>query len=240
MTIFTLDIQGYRSFAGEFQVEATLPPSEFWMHKDDLSIDGAPRTCAPCPSVWPYLDDKVEVTRQWQYFIRGINPGMTLQYVAVKFGPALAFCNRDEEDIRADWLRERDLDRPNPDFDRVRTCSRSILSGTVSGSELVVSMLDGNREPPLKPGRTYPQRVEDIQVDDYLYVPWTHRHLFFAANRITKEGTLVPFPNGGLCPWMGDMRPYTWMPHVARREVRIPLLNLVRLPEEFVPNPYNP
>jgi hypothetical protein len=210
------------------------------MHKDDLAIFGAPRACSPCPSVFPYLDDKVVVTRQWQYFIRAINMGMTLQYVAAKFGPALAFCNRPVDDLRADWLQGKNTTRPDPDFDRVRTCSRSILTGTVIGQDLIATMMDGNRYPPMKPGRMYPARVEDINPDDYLYMPQTHRWLFFVANRITKDGQTVPFPNGAVYDWTGDGRPYTWMPHVARREVRIPLINLVRLPEGFIPGPYNP
>ena len=252
MTGFTLTVQGFKPATGVMQLP-TLPVMEFWMHKDDLAIEGAPRSCAPCPAVWPYLDDKVVVDRQWQYFIRAANMGMTLQYVAAKFGPALAFCNRPVDDLRADWLQGKNLTRPDPDFDRVRTCSRSILTGTVIGQELVVTMMDGNRYPPLKPacagrpGRVYPSRVEDINPDDYMYMPQTHRWLFFVANRITKDGQTAPFPNGAVYDWTGpayglgrDGRPYTWMPHVARREVRIPLINLVRLPEGFIPSPYNP
>jgi hypothetical protein len=224
-----------------FDLEPVLEPvmPQLWQHKDDIGIDGKPRDCSPCPAVYPMSDHKVFVTRQWQYFIRAINMGMTLQAVAAKFGAGLAFCNRNRTDVRRDWLQEKDLDRPDPDFDRVRTCSLSVMTGTAAGDYLTVRMLDGNGPPPLKPGKQYPMSVSQIRPDDYLYHPRTHRWLFFAANITNENGETVPFPNGAVYDWFGP-RPVTWMPHVSRFDVRYPLSHLRKLPAGTVlPSPYS-
>jgi hypothetical protein len=249
------------------------PPSPrvpLWRHKDDREIWGYVRSCAPCPAVWPMSDHKVPITKQWQFFIRAINWLMSLQHVAAKFGPKLALTNRKPDDIRRDWLRGLNLDRPDPDFDRVRTMSHAALTGTpgfsllesfrLVGSALLtrdlaalrrsfaafatanvlqVTMLDGWQDPPLKPGRTYPERVEDIRLDDYLCTPETHRHLFFGANIVNPDGRTSSFPNGAVYAWTGDSQPYTWMPHVARRPVPYRLANLDPLPAGApFPSPY--
>ena len=215
------------------------PP--LWQHLDDIGALGRIRDCAPCPAVYPMNDHKVFITRQWQYFIRAINMGMTLQAVAAKFGAGLAFTNRNRADIRRDWLQEKDLDRPDPDFDRVRTCALSVMTGTTAGNYLTVKMLSGNIPPPLKPGKQYPMAVSQINPDDYLYHPRTHRWLFFAANiinAINAGGTVVPFPNGAVYDWFG-VRPVTFMPHVSRFEVRYPLSKLERVPDGApIPSPY--
>ncbi len=275
MTHFTLKVRGYQQAEGEMELGALPPPSPsvlYWRHKDDLENWGKPRDCAPCPAVWPLSDHKVPVTKQWQFFIRAINAGRSLQYVAALFGPALAFCNRSTNDLRCDWLQKKNLDRPDPDFDRARTCSRSVLTGAPSFSlmeslrlvtvsllrrdfaalrhsfvsfaaanVLTLIMMDGWKDPPLKPGRAYPTRVEDIRLDDYLHSPETDRHLFFVANITNIQGQTVPFPNSAMYPWTGDGRPYTWMPHVSRRTIQYPLVNLISLPAGArPPSPYQP
>lgn len=212
-----------------------------WQHKDDIGLKGAPRKCAPCPAVFPMQDSRVAVTKQWQFFIRGTNYGMSVQHVAALLGPKKAFTNRNPKDRRADHLKGENLDRPDPEFDKVRTCSLSVMTGIVSGDELIVMMLDGSQPPPLKGGRSYPQQLEEINPDDYLYTPWTHRYLFFAANIIKRNGKTAPFAKGAVYEWTGDQRPYSWLPHVSRFEVRYPLSNLIELPAgSLIPSPYSP
>ena len=122
------------------------------------------------------------------------------------------------------------MDRPELEFDKVRTCALSVLSGVVSGDMLKVEMMDGNQPPPLKPGRSHPQRVEDINIDDYLFTPQTHRHLFFAANIIRRNGKIIPFPHGAVNEWANDGHFYSWLPHVSRFPVLYPLSKLMQLP----------
>ena len=210
-----------------------------WQHKDDRGALGGVRDCAPCPAVFTLHESRVTVTKEWQFFIRAINPQMSIQHVAALFGHKKAFTNRREKDLRRDYLQGEHLDRDELEFDKVRTCSLSVLSGEPQGDMLLVAMLDGNKPPPLKPGCPQPQRVEDIKLDDYLFTPQTHRHLFFAANIVRPNGKVSPFPHGEAHTFMNDGRPYTWMPHVSRFQVHYPLAKLMRLPPGSpIPIPY--
>lgn len=151
---------------------------------------------------------------------------------------------------RRDYLRKKDLTALEngapayPRFDKVRTCTRSVISGREEGGSLIVTVLDGNKPPPLKPGRTYPQTIGEIDPDDYLYLPETHRHLFFAANTVSStpgdSSKVYPFPRGATYSFMGDGWRYTWFPHVSRDlPVIYPLNRLRRLAEnEGIPSPY--
>ncbi len=213
-----------------------------WQHQDDRGALKKIRKCAPCPAVFTMHEHRVKITKQWQFFIRAINPGMSLQHVAALFGPTKAFTNRARNDSRASYLTGTKLSRPDPEFDKVRTCALSVLTGVESGEDLIVTMLDGSQEPPLKEGRSYPERVEEIHLDDYLFTPQTHRHLFFVANIIRRDGRTLPFPHGAVYDWTHDGKPYTWLPHVKRGhvEVRYPLSKLIQLPSGAeVPSPYN-
>ena len=217
-------------------------PVPLWQHRDDRGALKRVRKCAPCPAGFMMHEHRVQITRQWQFFIRAINPGMSLQHVAALFGPTKAFTNRARKDSRANHLMGTKLNRPDPEFDKVRTCALSVLTGIVSGEDLILTMLDGSQEPPLKVGRIYPETVEDINLDDYLFIPQTHRHFFFAANIIRRDGRTVPFPHGASYDWMNDDRTYTWLPHVKRAqfEVRYPLTRLTPLPPgASLPSPYN-
>jgi hypothetical protein len=212
-----------------------------WQHKDDIGVFGAARECAPCPAVFPMQDTRVTITKQWQFFVRAINYRMRLQHVTALFGPKKAFTNRDPNDLRADYLKGENLNRPDPDFDKVRTCSLSVMTGKVSGENLIVTMLNGSEPPPLKEGRSFPEQVKNINPDDYLFTPWTHRHLFFAANITKPNGKTVPFAHGAVYEWTGDGRPYSWMPHVSDFEVSYLLANLIQLPAgASIPSPYRP
>src|SRR3990172_5809896 len=104
-------------------------PTPLWQHKDDFGVHGGPRNCAPCPAVFPMQDSRVAITDQWQFFIRAINNGMSVQHVVALFGHKKAFTNRKPNDLRADHLQGENLNRPDPDFDKVRTCALSVMTG---------------------------------------------------------------------------------------------------------------
>src|SRR5690349_6658312 len=85
----------------------TRPP--LWMHLEDKAAQGYIRSCAPCPAVWVLRDDQhVYFGRQWQYFLVGINPNMTLENVMLLLDYRLAFANRtgltNPNDTRADFI----------------------------------------------------------------------------------------------------------------------------------------
>jgi hypothetical protein len=225
-------------------------PIPLWQHKDDPQLGAAApeRVRVPTPQVYTLHEKAMAITQQWQYFIRAINHHMDLKKVSAIFGSRRAFCNLKgfndpDRPPRADFLLRENLGRREPEFDKVRTCALSVMTGQEREGELFVTMLDGSKPPPLKEGRSYPERVEDINVDDYLFTPQTHRHFFFAANIINRRGETVPFPNGAVYDWTGDGRPYTWLPRVAPAGIRVryKLSKLTKLlPGSPIPSPYQP
>lgn len=113
---------------------------------------------------------------------------------------------------------------------------------TTANNVLNVWTFDSTRPPPLKPGRTYPTRVEDVHPDDYLYLPQTDPEKFVVANIVNKSGDVVQFPRGGLYAWTGDHTPYSFMPLISNHtygDVLYPLANLVPIgPDVPIPSPY--
>lgn len=222
------------------------PP--LWMHmEDDMVADGSIRSCAPCPAVWVLKDDQhVYFGRQWQYFLVAANYNMTLENVMLLLDYRLAFANRtgltNPNDPRADYITGRHLTKRPPQLDKVRTCSRSVLTGDVVGTNLRVRLFDARQAPPLKPGRVYPSRVEDVNPDDYLYLPQTHPWMFLTANIVNRSGECSQFPRGAVYAWTNDGAPRSFVPHIYNPtygEVLYPLENLRKLGEtEPIPHPY--
>lgn len=252
---------------GTFQVETFYPPtptgtSIYYMQKEDvdsgvfLNSDGKPtiRSCATtggCPAVFVMLTPKLKVNldKNWQFYLIAINMGMTLENISSILDTHWAFCN--DSGFRSGALRNyilnKDLNAVDetgkpayPRFDKDRTCSRSVVKGVELGSVLQVVTFDGNKPPPLKEGRSYPQRIEDINIDDYLYNPRDHRHMFFAANAVASKpgglSSVAPVPRGAIYDWTEDGLPYTWLPHVSRHVVYRPLSQLTKV--TTIPSPY--
>jgi hypothetical protein len=262
------------------------PP--LWFHLEDGPSGvwgGQLRPCAyaggcPAPFVLREPRLKVNLDRHWQFYMAAINDGMVPEDVARELHYRLMACNMtgldDPQRPRRDYLRGKNLTASeDPRFDKDRTCSRSVMTGTegysllialqaivtaatvqrsllatrsalvtvATNNVLIVTVLDGNQPPPLKPGKSYPQTVSQIDPDDYLYHPRTHRWLFFAANTVVSASgntsKVWPFPRGATYPWTGDGWKYTWFPHVSRETIRYPLSRLRKLgPTEPIPSPY--
>jgi hypothetical protein len=222
------------------------PP--LWMHLEDKAAQGYIRACAPCPAVWTLKDDPHALLgEQWQYYLRAINHNMTLENVYLLMDDHLAFANDTgfsslDNPGRADYFFRRDLSEKPPALNKVRTCSRNVLTGTVVGDKLRVTLFDSRQPPPLKAGRVYPSKVEDVKLDDYLYRPETHPWLFMTANIVNRAGEVVQFPRGAAYPWTGDTTIRSFLPHIANfeyGEVLYPLSRLRKLGEsEAVPSPY--
>ena len=125
-------------------------------------------------------------------------------------------------------------------FMAARTSFASLL--TNASNVLNVWTFDSQSPPPLKPGRTYPKRIEDVNPDDYLYMPETDPEKFLVANIVNKAGLVVQFPRGGLYAWTGDHTPYSFMPHISNHgygDVLYSLANLVLIaPDAPIPSPY--
>ena len=223
-----------------------------WRHKNDhelgvLAVQREFGNLNAVPEVYTLDDRGMALTKQWQFFIYAINYNMDIKKISAIFGTRRAFTNKKgfpskpHDPPRADWFLGENLGAPNPEFDKTRTCARSVMTGSVVGDKLRVKMLDGNLPPPLKVGRTYPERIEDVDKDDYLYTPWTHRFYFFAANTVDIRGETSAFPKGGkYAEWIGDDAMYTWLPHVSKFPILYPLSKLENVPAgEAIPSPYS-
>jgi hypothetical protein len=133
MPNFDLTIAGRKTFSGVLTLEDAKPSVQWYQFREDREIFGAVRGCAPCPAVMVMKDDQhAKMNQQWQYFIRAINYNMTLDNAYLLMDSALAFANRTgfrHGRIKADYFHNKDLDAPLPSLDKVRTTSRSILTG---------------------------------------------------------------------------------------------------------------
>ena len=212
--------------------ESVIPISNLYRHKDDMEVWGYTRGCVPCPAVWPLLpnsDHKVTFSEQWQYYVRAINWGMELQNVSGLFGPKKAFTNYDPNQVRRDWLERKNMSAPDPDQDRVRSCSRAPMLVNIRDGVPVVSTMNGTLPPPLKAGHSYPTHVRDVDPDAYLYHPRTHPGMFLVATITSEKGATRPFPSGAIYDWTGDGQTYVFWPYVANREIVYSLNNLVKI-----------
>lgn len=228
------------------QTAPVLP--QLWRHRTDLELDGKPRDCAfrlgGCPQVFTLYDHSMVITRQWQYYIRAINYGMDVRRVAMIFEYQRAFANGtgfgDASDPRRNYFTNEDLDGEELQVDKIRTCARSVLTGLESRDDLLVTMIDGNMPPKLKPGRIPPTDISRVDPDAYVEMPRTHPWLFYVANNIQADGDTVPFSDdGGVYEWTGDNRPRTFMPHVSKYTVWYSKSKLVKLRVgEGVSSPY--
>lgn len=125
---------------------------------------------------------------------------------------------------------------------RRRQSVRMVFATLTTNNVLDVLTFDSRLPPPLKPGRSYPGTVEQINPDDYLYMPESHPWFFVVANIVNEQGDVVPFPNGALYSWTGDNMPYSFLPLVSNHGYGSMLYPLARLrklaPDEPVPSPY--
>jgi hypothetical protein len=118
---------------GTYQLER-FDLVQWYQQREDREVFGSIRACAPCPAVFVMKDDPhVKMTQQWQYYLRAINYHMDLEDVYLILDRALAFANqtgfRNSSSPKADYFHNKDLSYPLPSLDKVRTTSRSVLTG---------------------------------------------------------------------------------------------------------------
>lgn len=180
--------------------------------------------------------------KQWQFFVRAINMGKSLHHVTALYGDNLAFFNRTGFPGKRNYLTGEGVGKPDPNADKVRSCLRNVVTGTQYGSNVDILTFDSRKPPPLKYGCAYPDRVEDIDLNDYLVTPQTAPWMFVVANIINDHGDLVPFPNGAIYPWTKDNLPYSFLPLISNHgygPVIYPASKMRRLaPDEPIPSPY--
>jgi hypothetical protein len=213
------------------------------MVKEDKALFGRIRSCAPCPAVVVLKDDPHAVfTKQWQFYFRAINYNIPLRYISPNYGTTLAFFNGTGFPGRHDWITGADADQKDPNADKVRTCVRNVITGVREGSMLRVTTFDSRFPPALKIGRSYPNSVDEINIDDYTATPRTHPWMFVVESIVNKAGLVKPFDNGATYDWKGDNHYYTFLPLISNHgygDVLYPLNNLIELqPGSPIPSPY--
>jgi len=176
------------------------------------------------PDVLPLLSMSMEITREWQWYIRAMNPGMAPEQASALLGDQKAFTNNNgfgnPDEPRANWILGENLTAPLPKFPKVFTCGFACHTGREEGDELVVTTFNGNNPPP----------------DINLINPGSHPWLFFHATVVKVSSTTearYPFPNGQ--PTWGVNVPAVWMPLVSRFEVRYPLAKMRKVSGYVLP-----
>jgi hypothetical protein len=245
----------------------TEPRPPLWMHLEDGQLSDMNytiRECAPCPAVFTIFDDPhTFYDKQWQFYVRAINYGMTIPAVSALYAGNRAFFNNTGIPPHHNWLTGENADFHDPNADKVRTCARNVVTGVevfkirqvvsevirtrsvnnlLAPNMLQVTTFDSRLPPPLKAGRTYPNPVDQINLDDYAITPQTHRWMFLVANIIGKNGSIFPFGGGAVYPWTGESAPFSFLPHLSNHgygEVLYPLFHFARVAAGSpIPSPY--
>lgn len=232
---------------------------QFYMHREDRDIFGKVRDCATsndnpntngCPAVWVLNEPrlKTKITKYWQIYLCAINPGIRPKQVMAELGCTRALANKTGfgcSTPRRNYITGENKDAADPLFDKDRTMSRSMLVsadgieydenftflGKPKRGYVILKTFDGDRPPPMKPGKRQPETLAEARFDDYLYNPRDDWELFFALNIINPEGQLVPFAGGALYPWFfNGNKPVCFFPHVSREQIKYPLEYLKKLP----------
>lgn len=228
----------------EFRKVLSAPASQtqLYQYGEDEQVLGAVRNCAEagCPAVMLLNDDPDTVfDKQWQFFLYAINPGMALNSISTLMGHQKALMNNtgigDSENPRANYILGTELDAPPPRLDKLRTFARNIHTGVEMGQDLLVKTFDGNNPPPLKPGKSYPNTLSEVKLDDYLITPQTNLEMFLVCNNIRAKAdnqtSIFPFDNGGRYAWTPEpTEMYSFFPLVSRFRIISPLKNWIKLP----------
>jgi hypothetical protein len=187
-----------------------------WAVRNPTDIPGT-------PEVYPLLDYSVIITEQWQYYLIAMNGGMALQHISAALGKNKAFTNTTAFPGSANYILGEDLVAEPPRFGKVYTCGGSLLSGRIENDMLTVVTMNGNTDPLLKPGRVYPTRISEINIDNYLFNPREHPWMFVTALNVSDGGVPFPFAHGGYYSWTPEpTRMFTFIPLVSRRPVIYP------------------
>ena len=209
-------------------------PANLYRVQTDAEIG---RTTRPnLPMIFNFLEQPgVILDRNWQFYLRVCNLGMTLNALTAHLHHQKAITNQQgfgmADDPRRNYLLGEDLDavdeqdRPAyPKMPKVFTFGDAV----VEIENGYVTTLDGRQPPPLKPGYTQPRTLAEAREEIYLYIPRTHPHLFARAVTsvyVAATGTweMRSFPHAALYPWYRDGNtPAFFVPHVSLNPVPWP------------------
>lgn len=204
---------------------------------DDYAIWGSPqeRAFGGNPAVVPLiLDDRNDTffTKDWQFYLVAINWEIYITLgdssILALMGGTKAFMNGTGiGDGRNDYITGKTDRIKDPATDKFRSmCLNTHLCKEVGGMYVPLA-LDGNKPPPMKPGKPRPRTLEEIIPSDYLYHPKTHPWFFLDCNNVkwkpdTRTLDYGPFDKGATRDWMTDGIQHTFFPFVTSRYPNTP------------------
>ena len=228
----------------EFRKVLTIatPQVQLYQYGEDEQVLGTVRGCAAqgCPAVMVLNDSPDTIfDKQWQFFLYAINQRMSLNAISGLMGNSKALMNNnglgDPNNPRANYITGDNIGSPDPRLDKLRTFARNIHTGVEMGEDLQVKTFDGNNPPPLKPGKTYPNTLEEVNLDDYLMTPQTNLEMFLVCNNIKTKAenqtSIFPFDHGGKYDWTPEpIEMYSFFPLVSKFKILSPLKNWIKIP----------
>lgn len=198
------------------------------------------------PEVYPLGGTATPMTKEWQLFIKALNPLMTGEKWRALFRYNTAFSNFDagfdfpDGTLKPDYVNMRDLNASGRlKLDKCRICGGALVKGVEAYSVLQAIK---NAAQFVKT-RKFTKAVKALVVNNVLVastldgglpptpvdqIPIWHK---FVALNVVDETTLSKFPQGG----GHDV----WMPFVARETINISLAHLEKLDmTKPLPDPY--
>ena len=177
------------------------------------------------PEVWPLFPNQfTDFRREWQLLSRAMNPRISDAKWTVVYGHGLWIANGQgfgmPNSPRVNFVTGENLGAPYPKCELL-TCGGSLLTGTVVGNDLRVSVLDGLGTPP---------SLEWILARPWYYVTAVQWYTSGAIGRFPQgeqpDGSVVPI----IHPLIGDPKRYP--------NITIPLNCLEKWDRDFIPDPF--
>lgn len=178
------------------------------------------------PEMWPLFPDQfVNFTRGWQLLSRAMNPMLSDNQWTSVYGSNLWIANQQgfgmANSPRVNFVTGENLGAAYPKCELL-TCGGNLLTGTVVGNDLRVSVLDGLGTPP---------SLEWILARPWYYVVAVQWYTSGAIGRFPQgeqpDGSVVPI----LHPLIGDPTRFP--------DIRIPLSCLQKWDRPDLPDPFS-
>ena len=125
---------------------------------------------------------RVKFNREWQMYLKAINPNMSDRHVAQIMQTGRWGFNKTGIPGHANYIQGEELDKPDPFTDKDRTFAYNIHAAVEDGNEIILTMFDGTKPPP---------PLSEIN-------PQTHPWMYLVLTVVYRDGHVGPFPNGGL------------------------------------------
>ena len=197
------------------EITPTEPTPQFYEFQPRPGESGQPdprwtianTNLTSAPDILKLSEDAPRVTfnREWQMYLKAINPNMSDRHVAQIMQTGRWGFNKTGIPGHANYIQSEELDKPDPFTDKDRTFAYNIHAAVEDGDEIILTMFDGTKPPP---------PLSEIN-------PQTHPWMYLILTVVYRDGHIGPFPNGASVE--GYAKEATLFPLVASHPVRYPL-----------------